>query len=356
MAPSHARGPAEASALDAADRRLLDRVQAGVPLVPRPFAAIAEAVGLGEAEVLRRLEALRAAGVLRQVGAIFDTARLGYRSALAAAVVPPERLETAAAVVGAHPGVSHDYERDFAWNLWFTLAVPPDSRLGLEGTAACLGRQAGCERLRLLPALRVFKIGVKLDMEEGGDPLRQDAAPGRPPPGGGETAVHGGDVAVVRALQEPLAFVPEPFLAPAREAGLAVTELLARGQALLGAGVMRRFAALLHHRRAGFTANAMGVWAVPEARVEEVGQAMAAYRAVSHCYQRPVYADWPYALFSMVHAKSREECVAVLDAIAAATGVTERAVLWTVREFKKVRLRYFTPDHAAWERAALEAA
>jgi DNA-binding Lrp family transcriptional regulator len=96
----------------------------------------------------------------------------------------------------------------------------------------------------------------------------------------------------------------------------------------------------------------MGVWAVPEARIEEIGTAIATFRAVSHCYQRPTYPDWPYSLFSMVHARSREECLALLDAIAAATGVAERAALWTVREFKKVRLRYFTPDYDAWERAA----
>jgi hypothetical protein len=114
----------------------------------------------------------------------------------------------------------------------------------------------------------------------------------------------------------------------------------------------RSAAAGLHHRRAGFTANAMGVWAVPAARIEAVGAAVARFRAVSHCYQRPTYPDWPYSLFSMVHARSREECLGVLAAIAEETGVTEHAVLWTVREFKKVRLRCFTPEYEAWEAAA----
>lgn len=338
--------------MDERDRRLLDLVQAEVPLVTRPFAVVAAAAGLGEGEVLARLEALRAAGVLRQVCAIFDTARLGYRSSLVAAEVPPARLEAAAAVIDAHPGVSHDYERACAWNLWFTLAVPPESRLGLEATAARLARAAGCVRHRLLPALRVFKIGVRLDMDEGGAaPLREAAGPGRPAVRAVRT-IDEADRLVVRALQEPFPLVPEPFEPLAAAVGLSVDQLLVRGRALLASGALRRVAALLHHRRAGFTANVMGVWAVPPEQVEAVGTAIAGFHAVSHCYERPVHPDWPYSVYSMVHGRSREEALGVLDAIAAGTGVEARAALWTVREFKKTRLRYFTPEYEAWERAA----
>lgn len=335
--------------MDQVDRALLDRAQAALPLLPRPFAALGDLLGIPEAEVLGRLRRLTEAGVLRQLSAIFDTARLGYRSTLVAASVPPERLAPAAAAVGAHPGVSHVYERDHAWNLWFTLAVPPDSRLGLEATAVHLATLAGCDRHRLLPALRVFKIGVRLDMEEGGGGAREaPGAPAGPPCVAGWSSAEAARAAV-RALQEPLALVPEPFAGPAAAAGVSVDALLAEARAFLGAGVMRRFAALLHHRRAGFSANAMGVWVVPQARVAEAGATMAAFRAVSHCYQRPTFPDWPYSLFTMVHARSREACTEVLASIARATGTTEHAALWTRREFKKVRLRYFTPEYEAWE-------
>lgn len=337
--------------MDPVDRRLLDCVQAGLPLVERPFAAVGEALGLGESEVLERLGRLRDEGVVRQLCAIFDTARLGYASSLVAARVAPARIEAAARIISAHPGVSHNYERDFEWNLWFTLAVPPDSTLGLDQTAAILARRAGLDAHRLLPALRVFKIGVKLDMEEGATPARREA-PGAVAPPPVAVSPSASERLVIQALQEPLALVAEPFAAAAQSWGLDAAVLLERGRAFLGAGVIRRVAALLHHRRAGFSANAMGVWAVPAPRVEAVGQTIAQFRAVTHCYERPRYADWPYSVFSMVHGRSREECVAVLDAIAEATGVGERAVLWSLREFKKVRLRYFTPDYAEWERAA----
>jgi DNA-binding Lrp family transcriptional regulator len=148
------------------------------------------------------------------------------------------------------------------------------------------------------------------------------------------------DRRAVQLLQADLPLVPEPFDA----------DLLSRAQALLERGVMRRFAAVLYHRRAGYSANVLGVWAVPAEQVETVGSQIAAFRAVSHCYQRPIYPDWPYSVFSMIHGRSREECNAVLGAISSETRVDDYAALWSLREFKKVRLRYFTPDHAEWER------
>lgn len=340
--------------MDAVDRRLLDRLQAELPLVLRPFAALGDALGLGEGEVLARLAALQGEGVVRQLSAIFDTARLGYRSTLVAATVAPRRLEAAAAAINAHPGVSHDYERAFAWNLWFTLAVAPDSRLGLEGTVERLARAAGLERWRLLPARRVFKLGVRLDLEEGAG---GGGVPGAPE-GSGHAArptpvvLDEADRALVRALQEPFPLVAEPYAVLADRSGLSVTRLLERARELRAAGVIRRVAALLHHRRAGYTANVLGVWAVPADRVEAAGRAAAEVRAVSHCYERPTYPDWPYALFTMVHGTSRDACLEALDAVAARTGATARVALWTVRELKKARLRYFTPEYAAWEGAA----
>jgi len=342
--------------LDAADRGLLDRVQAGVPLVPRPFAALGALLGVAEADVLARLRRLAAAHVLRQIGAIFDTRTCGFASALVAARVGPGRLETAAALIGAHPGVSHCYERDHAWNLWFTLAVAPTSGLGLDASAARLGALAGAESVRVLPALRTFKIAARFDLEAepapslaSGDGLAALAAHRRPPAPLSQT-----DIAVVRALQRPLALVPEPFAEPAREAGLAVDELLVAAAGLRERGVMRRFAGLLNHRRAGFGSNVMGVWAVPQDRREAAGRSIAQIAAVTHCYERPTFPDWPYSLFSMVHGRSREACDAVLGAIAEAVRPDAAATLWTVREFKKTRLQLFTPEYEAWETTAEE--
>ena len=114
--------------------------------------------------------------------------------------------------------------------------------------------------------------------------------------------------------------------------------------------LLRRVAAILFHRRAGFSANGMGVWKVPEERIMELGHADGAFRGISHCYQRPTYADWPYSVFTMAHGRSKEECDAILDSIAEQTGITERATLYSSTEFKKIRLLYFTDDYRDWER------
>jgi siroheme decarboxylase len=144
--------------------------------------------------------------------------------------------------------------------------------------------------------------------------------------------------------------VPEPYAAAAARLGITQDALVEHLQSMRDRGLLRRVAAILFHRRAGFSANGMGVWKVPEERMAELGPRMAAYRGISHCYERPTYQDWPYSVFTMAHGRSKEECDAILDAISAETGITERATLYSSTEFKKVRLLYFTDDFRAWER------
>jgi DNA-binding Lrp family transcriptional regulator len=158
------------------------------------------------------------------------------------------------------------------------------------------------------------------------------------------------DKAVIRATQGDLPVVPEPYAPAAKELGITVEALLEHLEGMKERSILRRVAAILFHRRAGFSANGMGVWAVPEERIAEVGPQMAAYRGISHCYQRPTYPDWPYSVFTMAHGRSKEECDAILDAIGEEFGITQRATLYSSTEFKKIRLLYFTEDFKTWER------
>jgi DNA-binding Lrp family transcriptional regulator len=306
--------------MDTIDKDLLNRIQREFPLTREPFEVMGRDLGLGGDEVIRRIDTLKRGRVIRQISAIFDTRVLGYQSSLVAAAIPAAELNAAAKAINSHPGVSHNYERNNPFNLWYTVAVPPESRLGLKGTVDVLHKISGAERTRILPTLKLFKIGVTLDMRKGAT-ARKEA---------------------------PL--TPRPFDLWGRQVGLSAEELLERAFDLQQRRIMRRFSAVLYHRKAGFRANAMGVWKVPEERVEEVGNVFAQYQAVSHCYQRPTYEDWPYALFSMVHGRSEEECESVLDAMAEETGLTERLSLYSTREYKKTRVRYFTPEMEAWER------
>jgi len=335
------------------DADLLNLLQTQIPLVPRPFAAMAEQLGATEAEVLARVRQLRAPApparpIIRQISAIFDSGALGYRTALVAAKIPDDRLDAAAAIINQHAGVSHNYRRNHAFNLWYTLAVPPHSTLGLEKTLDILHRQSGSLSTRMLPTLRLFKIGVKFDLSSEGDVTARNTATGiREKPVAAELTEQ--ERAMIRVLQQDLPLVEEPFAAWAAQAGFSVETLLARAQEFLDRKLMRRFSAVLKHREAGISANAMGVWEVPPEKQESFGTVAASFSAVSHCYLRSTWPDWPYSIFTMVHAPTREQCETVLAAISKETGITRYGSLYSSTEYKKVRVKYFTPDIDEWE-------
>lgn len=334
--------------MDAVDKVLVNRLQEEVPLVPDPFAVVGSPYGLSEDEVIARMTAIKNLHIVRQISAIFDTRTLGYRSSLVAMSTRPDDELHAAHTLNQHPGVSHNYKRNHDFNLWFTIAVPGTS--SLEQTVDVLHREARAISTRILPTLRLFKIGVTLDMTGEADPARKSnpaygefRRPQSPPPLSDE------DISWIRALQEDMPLVPRPFTQIARGVGRTEVELLAWAAGAIERGQLRRIAAVLHHRKAGFRANGMAVWKVPAERLDEVGDRMAHFTAVSHCYQRPTYPDWPYNVFSMIHARTTEECEQIAEAIAADTGVHERAMLYSSTEFRKIRLRYFTPELDEWE-------
>lgn len=336
--------------MDTVDKDILNFIQREFPLVREPYDAIGREVGIAGDEVIRRVEALKRGKVIRQISAIFDTRVLGYQSTLVAARIPKEKLSEGAKAVNSHPGVSHNYERNNEFNLWYTVAVPPDSRLGLEGTVDVMHHISGAEKTRILPTLKLFKIGVTLDMKAGATAKKEAPQYGEADRNRADRNISENDKAAIRALQEDIPLTPRPFDLWGKEFGLSYEDLLEKAQDFQERKIMRRFSAVLYHRKAGFRANAMGVWKVPEERVEEVGNMFAQYQAVSHCYERPVYEDWPYALFSMVHGRSVEECQSLLDAMSEESGITDYASLYSTREYKKTRVRYFTPEMEAWEK------
>ena len=335
--------------LDELDKRLLNLMQGAFPIATRPYQHVASQAGISEEEAIDRVARLLAERIIRQVTPIFDTRALGYSSMLVAAKVDSENPWRSATVINAHPGVSHNYLRNHEFNIWFTIATEPDSPLGLEGTLEVLGRLAGAESIRQLPTLKLFKIRMDLEME-GGTEMLAKAAEAAEPAETERQPYDELDVAVIRALQGDMPIVPRPYAPAAAELGMAEEQLLEHLRGMQERRLLRRVAAILFHRRAGFSANGMGVWRVPDERIMELGPRMAAFRGISHCYQRPTYEDWPYSVFTMAHGRSKQECDAILDSIAAHTGIEERATLYSSTEFKKIRLLYFTEDYRAWER------
>ncbi|MCC6174866.1 MAG: AsnC family transcriptional regulator [Chloroflexi bacterium] len=339
----------EVNVVDDLDKRLLNRIQSDFPLVARPYHELGQPLGLSEDEVIARMTALKAGKIVRQVSAIFDTKSLGYKSSLVAVRVDPARIAEAARIINEHPGVTHNYERNHEYNLWFTIAVPPTS--DLEAVIGRLHEMIGAETTRIMYTLRLFKIGVNLDMtgERKADAMAKPEYHEEDRLRARDYVVDERDKAVIRALQEDLTIEARPFLKLAEHIGMTEDELFAAAQSLIERGFMRRMAAILYHRRAGFKANGMGVWAAPSDRVVQIGAQMGAFQNVSHCYQRPTYPDWPYNVFTMVHGRSVEECEEILHSISEATGVTEYISLYSTREYKKTRLRFYTTAYEEWE-------
>lgn len=329
------------ASLDTLDKEILNEIQWSFPLVAEPYKELANRFHTSHDEMKKRISNLKSSGIIRQLSAIFDTRRLGYKSSLVAMAIDPDKLELVANQINRHPGVSHNYERNHEYNLWFTLATPPGSDLKTEVDKFM--KLPGINKVRLLPTIKLFKIGVKLEMVED---KKKEIAPTEEKKKIKEVKFvpTEEDKEFVRQLQKDLAVVDRPFLSAAQSLGLTEEAVFEKLRYYEEIGVMRRFAAILRHRDAGFTANGMIVWCVPEHRIEEVGAMLGAFPQISHCYQRPVYADWPYNVFSMVHCKSIGEAENMAKDIQKHIKIDDYRILFSSREFKKTRVEYFVEN------------
>jgi DNA-binding Lrp family transcriptional regulator len=326
------------------ENELLFQMQNAFPMVQRPFEVIAKELDSTEEEILKMVQKLKEEKIIRQTSAIFDTKRLGYKSSLVAFKVSEENIDEAAKIINAHPGVSHNYLRNHDYNIWFTMAVAPNSKLGLEKTIEILKERTGAQDAITLPTLKMFKISVKMDTT--GKRAKKEKLKKLAHKEIKLTPLH---IHVIKELQKDIEVISEPFKKSIEKLGLTYERFFELANELKESGVMRRFATILNHRKAGFGANAMSVWAVPEEKGEEIGREMAEFSAVSHCYLRPSYPNWPYNLFAMVHAKTQEECDTLIEEMAKESGLTEYGKLYSTVEFKKQRLVYFDDAFKEWE-------
>lgn len=146
---------------------------------------------------------------------------------------------------------------------------------------------------------------------------------------------------IIRHLQGDLPLTSKPFAVLASRVGISEEELLERIKLQKEEGVLRRLGANLNPQLAGFRANALIAWNVPDDRMDEIGPLMASFREVSHCYERRTQGKWKYNLFTMIHGKSREDCQGIVRAIAENTGIQDYVSLVTLKEYKKTSPEYF---------------
>lgn len=316
------------------ERELIRILQKEFPLSSRPFREVAKRVNIEEEQLLDLLRTWQNEGKLRQISAIFNPQSLGHSSSLFAFRVSPQNLERAVEIINQHPGVSHNYLRNHSFNLWFTLVVPPGRDLLKE--AERLFHLSGAEDFLYLPIIKVFKISATFDSENGeisADSLQESGAI--------ETlrSLSDEDIKMVRALQEPLPLVREPFQELAEALQMEEERIFLWLKEMEKARCLRRFGALFKHQKLGFTENYMVVWTVPEERIEEVGKALSRKTFITHCYLRKSYPHWPYNLYTMCHF--REEGFEIIGALSEEINIPDYVILRTEKEFKKVRLRLF---------------
>ncbi len=313
--------------LDPTDRRLLEEFQRALPLVPRPFDAVAAALDVTEADVLARLARLMESGAVSRVGAVCRPNAAGA-STLAAIAAPEDRVEAVAAEIGAEPGVNHSYLREDRVNLWF-VATGPD-RAHVDATLARIAARTHLPVLDL-PLLRAYHIDLGFSLE--GDPQKHRVEPAREP-----APMRTGDAPLVQALCDGLALTPRPFAALADALGASEAAVIARIAALSADGLLSRVGVIVRHRALGWRANAMVCFAAPEAEVDRMGALLAAEPGVTLCYRRRAdAARWPYPLFCMIHATRRDAALAVLARAEARAGLetTPRRILFSLRCFKQ---------------------
>ena len=355
--------------MDAVDRALLNAIQDQFPIEVHPYQILGLKTGIPEEEAFLRIQRLRNEGIIRRLGGVFDSYRLGYCSTLCAAKIPPEKIPALAELLNKIPGVTHNYQRNHEYNIWFTLIAR--SEAVVERIIQTVRTALGVAEVYSLPAIRLFKINVNFDFADaeaededlevnaGGDSgagstgrqeSSADSAAAGSPRGAGVPKntlpydLSAEDISLIQVIQGNLPDSPTPFTVLADKLNWPVEKLVAAAQNLLQAKVIRRFGAVLRHQKAGFVANAMGVWQVDLDKADEVGKIMAGFKEVSHCYQRPTLPDWPYNLFTMIHGKTIEDCGEVMKKISAATGINDYSMLFSIVELKKSSMQYFLED------------
>jgi siroheme decarboxylase len=236
--------------------------------------------------------------------------------------------------------VSHNYLRPGVYNVWYTIAVPPGQ--SLEQTVQSISAAAGGWPTLILPAVKKYKLAVVLDLLEDGEAVSGEERLELPQVESiGLFELTDENIEIVCCVQEDMPLIERPFQHWADNLRMTEQELLERISQWLQQGIIRRFAAVLNHRQAGFSANGMVVWSCPQERIDEYGRILASHAEVSHCYCRPAYASWPYNLYAMVHGRNIEECRKIAGKLADAIHLHDYEILLSTIEYKKIRLKLF---------------
>lgn len=274
------------------------------------------------------MERLRKSGVIRRLGGVYDSRRLGYISRLCAGVVSENELESFAAAVDKIPAITHNYVRSHAYNVWFTVIARSESEI--QETVRGLEAETALHDAHVLSASKMFKINTVMKSASGQATERKvvDKLDSK----GAEPFVpEAKDRRRIKLLCQDIPHTKTPF----SDLGIDVAEI--RGD--LDRKIMRRFGAVLRHQQAGFDANAMVCLAVAD--TERAGALLAENPHVSHCYERSPFEGFPYNVYAMFHGQSEAELEQSICSAVSALNGPDHAVLTSLKELKKTSFVYF---------------
>jgi DNA-binding Lrp family transcriptional regulator len=329
--------------VNALEAQLLNGFQHEFPLCERPFAVLAELCGSDEASVIDTLCRLQSRGAISRVGPVFGINRIGV-STLAAMAVPEAELDRVAELVNGFDAVNHNYAREHRYNLWF-VATAAD-RVELNAVLADIAARSGYAVMDL-PMLRDHHIDLGFQL--GGHLGQATAEPFQarshwPLARRLSRVVDEQQLdALIAQIQTGLELQPQPFLTIAQRLDCSEEQVLDGIAALRADGRIRRFGVVVRHRELGWRANAMVVWDVPDALVDDFGERLGQSAPVTLCYQRPRrLPGWRYNLFSMLHGRDRDEVRAAVAQLASGLAAADypHELLFSSHCYKQRGARY----------------
>ncbi len=323
--------------------KTLTLLQKGIPLIKRPFAKLADELRSTEEDLILVIKKLKDDEIIREIAPVFESSALGYESTLVACEIDESRIDKIVMFINEHPGVSHNYKRESSFNLWFTLTLPKD--VSFEDTVSVFAKQDGVKRILDLPKERMYKIRVafKLDKTKDETEIKNE-----------KREIIKSDLSeeiirdIVIVLQNGLPLRSDPFNDLAKRLNISEDEFLKRVNNLYDCGTIRRFPAMLRHKKIGINANALLVWKVSDDKTDKLGNEFAKKDFVTHCYKRKTYSDWMYNLYTMIHAENDEKLMNNMKQLKETASGTQSLVLKSLKEYKKERVKYFSPELEKW--------
>jgi DNA-binding Lrp family transcriptional regulator len=316
-------------------KRLCNVIQEDLPICWKPFDDLAKYLGTDEKTLLQKIIQLKELGIIRRISAFINYRALGMISTLVTAHISQENLQAVVEAVNILDKVSHNYLRHHHYNMWFTLQAKNTQEIDLAMSE--LSGRFDID-FHSMPIERVFKLDVRFDASgtsgEGG--FLRDT---RRLPSDEIIGLNKYQKRILVRLQDELDLVSEPFESMCGD-GLESEDVLRIIDELIEAGLIRRIAAVVDHRKLGYTANVMFVGQIPQDRVAWVGEQLAAFTIVSHCYERKTFEGWPYNLFAMMHARSMGQIQHVINQFTEDEKIESFELLPTAKELKKQPVKY----------------